>query len=64
MFKYYFLCRKLTDYDQLHREILEFCDDISPRRSEEAMRNEVVQRVRTLVQRRWYGNEVNLDQQI
>ena len=57
--------RKLRDYDinsleLLHKEILEFCDDISPRPSEETMRKEVVQKVKSFVRSKWYGAEVKV----
>ena len=61
-----FLClyRKQRDYDinsqQLHKEIVEFCDEISPHQSEEKMRNEVVQRVEGVIQNRWRGTEVKV----
>ena len=59
------VCRKQRDYDVnslelLHKEILEFCDDVSPQPSEEKMRNEVVQRVRSVIQNRWCGTEVKV----
>lgn len=50
-------CWKLRDYEfnslGLHEEILDFCKYISPRPSEEIMRNEVVQRVRSVIQNKW-----------
>lgn len=50
-------CWKLREYEfnslGLHDEILDFCKYISPRPSEEAMRNEVVQRVRNVIQNKW-----------
>lgn len=50
-------CWKLREYEfnsvGLHEEILDFCKYISPRPSEEAMRNEVVQRVRSVIQNKW-----------
>lgn len=57
--------RKQRDYDEnslelLHKEIVEFCDDISPHPSEEKMRNEVVERVRRVIQNRWHGTEVKV----
>ena len=58
------MCRKQRDYDinsqQLHREIIEFCDEISPHQSEEKMRNEVVQRVTSVIQNRWRGTKVKV----
>lgn len=56
--------RKLKDYDvnshELHKEILEFCDEISPHQSEKTMRSEVVQRVRNFIESRWPGSEVKV----
>ena len=50
-------CWKLREYEfnslGLHEEVLDFCKYISPRPSEEAMRNEVVQRVRSVIQNKW-----------
>ena len=50
-------CWKLREYEVnslgLHEEILDFCKYISPRPSEEMMRNEVVQRVRGVIQNKW-----------
>lgn len=50
-------CWKLKEYEfnscGLHEEILDFCKYISPRPSEEMMRNEVVQRVRGVIQNKW-----------
>jgi len=58
------LYRKQRDNDvnllELHKEILSFCDDISPQRSEKVMRDEVVQRFRTFVQKRWSEAEVKV----
>lgn len=45
---------------ELHKEILEFCDEASPQPSERTMRDEVVQRVRTFVKSRWPGTEVKV----
>ena len=50
-------CWKLREYEVnslgLHEEILDFCEYILPRPSEEMMRNEVVQRVRGVIQNKW-----------
>lgn len=50
-------CWKLREYEVnslgLHEEILDFCKYIFPRPSEEVMRNEVVQRVRGVIQNKW-----------
>ena len=50
-------CWKLKEYEfnslGLHDEIVDFCKYISPRPSEEVMRNEVVQRVRGVIQSKW-----------
>jgi len=50
-------CWKLKEYEfnshGLHDEVLDFCKYISPRPSEEAMRNDVVQRVRGVIQNKW-----------
>ena len=50
----------MNSLELLHKEILEFCDDISPHPSEETMRNEVVERVRRVIQNRWRGTEVKV----
>lgn len=56
--------RKQRDYDvnslELHKEILKFCDNISPKPCETVMRNEVVQRVSTVIQNRWPRAEVKV----